>query len=55
MESCQNHFWYALIASPFPPLSPQIQCLSGGDDDGEEVVVVPVDDDCDEEDTNDKD
>jgi hypothetical protein len=22
MESRQNHFWYALIASPFPPLSP---------------------------------
>jgi hypothetical protein len=29
MESRQNHFWYALIAPPFPPLSPPIQCLPG--------------------------
>ena len=27
MESRQNHFWYALIAPPFPPLSPPIQYL----------------------------
>jgi hypothetical protein len=30
MESRQNHFWYALVAPPFPPLpplSPPIQCL----------------------------
>jgi len=31
MESRQNHFWYALIAPPFPPLSPPIQCLPGLD------------------------
>ena len=29
IESCQNHFLYALIAPPFPPLSPPIQCLPG--------------------------
>jgi hypothetical protein len=27
MESRQNHFWYALIAPPFPPISPPIQYL----------------------------
>ena len=27
MESRQNHFWYVLIAPPFPPLSPPIQYL----------------------------
>jgi len=29
MESRQNHFWYAFIAQPFPPLPPPIQCLPG--------------------------
>jgi len=29
MVSRQNHFWYALIAPPFPPLSPPILCLPG--------------------------
>ena len=27
MESRQNHFWYALIAPPFPPFPPPIQCI----------------------------